>query len=79
MFTESKHAKMLRKVVLKSDRVIDGAWDDRTRRSLSLSLRHPSVNAIRGDIPPNGREVFSTDKTSFKQSCEEKAASPLDK
>ena len=79
MLTESKHAKMLRKVVLKSDRVIDGAWDEEVSLSLSLSLRHPSVNAIRSDIPPNRREVFSPDKTSFKQSCEEKAASPLDK
>ena len=43
MFTESKHAKMLRKVVLKSDRVIDGAWDDRTRRSLSLFVTRPST------------------------------------
>ena len=47
--------------------------------SLSLLCRPPSVNAIRGDIPLNRRDVFSPDKTSFKQTCVEKAASPLDK
>ena len=67
----------------KSNRVIDGAWDEKVSLSLSLVSvvtrpRRPST-LLEATFHRTGEKSFLPDKTSFKQTCEEKAASPSDK